>query len=185
MILLEKADVELLYRGTQVHLSLDKKDAAEIVNTVSRLKPGTEYDVEFKERARRSLNANAYHWQLVSKIAEANGISKYEAHNVIMADYGTDWTDEDGKKVYVLMKDDGSYLRKQTEHYRPTDATEDRKGTQYRWMILLKPSHLLTPSEMSALITGTVQEAQSLDIEVRTPDEIARMVATWKEGGYE
>lgn len=179
MVLLEKPDVELLYRGTNVKLVIDKKDAAGVVNALARLKTGVEYDVEFKERARRSLSANAYHWQLVEKIAKALGASKYEVHNRIMQDYGTDWLDEEGKTVYVLMKDDGSYLRRQTEHYRPTDAVEDRKGTPYRWMILLKPSHLMTQAEMSDLIAGTVQEAEALEIETKTPDEIARMVSAW------
>jgi hypothetical protein len=96
-----------------------------------------------------------------------------------MVDYGTDWRDEDGDPVYVLMKDNDKYLRKETEHYRPTDAVENRKGIWYRWFVLLLPSHLMNSKEMSELIDGTVSEAKELGIDTRTPDEIERMKALW------
>ena len=96
-----------------------------------------------------------------------------------MIDYGTDWLDDEGKQVYVLMKDNDKYLRKETEHYRPTDAVEDRKGTLYRWFVLLLPSHLMDSKQMSELIDGTVSEAQELGIDTRTPDEIERMKSLW------
>ena len=97
-----------------------------------------------------------------------------------MIDYGTDWLDAYGQPTYVLMKDDDRYLRKETEHYRPTDAVEDRKGTMYRWFVLLLPSHLMDSKQMSELIDGTVSEAQELGIDTRTPDEIERMKSLWE-----
>ena len=180
MVILEKPTIELLYKGTQVHLSIDKKDAAGVVNTLSRLKPGTEYDVEIKERARRSLNANAYHWVLVGKIAEANGVSNAEVHNQLLCDYGEDWLDKDGKQTLVMMADTDAYRRMETMHYRPTDMVESRGSNKYRWFVLLLPSHLMDKAQMSRLIEGTVSEAKELDIETRTPDEIARLIATWE-----
>ena len=179
MIALEHADFELLYKYTKVKLTLDKKDAPEIVNLFSKMKVGEEYDITIKKRSKRSLNANNYHWQLCEQIAKATKASKYEVHNQLMIDYGTDWLDEEGNHVYVLMKDDDRYLRKETEHYRPTDAVEDRKGTMYRWFVLLMPSHLMDSKQMSELIDGTVSEAQELGIDTRTPDEIERMKSLW------
>lgn len=181
MKFIEKPEIELLYKHTLVKAKLDKKDAELIVKALTHIKPGVEYDIEFKEQGRRSLNANAYHWQLVEKIAKALGISKAEAHNHLMQDYGTDWLDEDGKQQYVLMKDNDSYLRQVTAHYRPTDAVEDRKGTMYRWFVLLLPSHLMNKKQMSNLIDGTVSEAKELEIETKTPDELARIKAMWSE----
>ena len=181
MVILEKPQVELLYKGTQVHLSIDKKDAAGVVNTLGRLKPGVEYDVEIKERARRSLNANAYHWTLVNKIAEANGISNAEVHNQLLCDYGEDWLDASGKQTLVMMADDDSYRRMETTHYRPTDMTETRGNNRFRWFVLLLPSHLMDRKQMSRLVSGTQEEAKQLGIEVRTPDEIAELIAKWEE----
>lgn len=181
MIFTEPPSINLLYKYTEVTAKFDKKDAEQIISKFSNLKPGIEYDIEIKEKSKRSLNANNYHWQLVEKIAQANKISKAECHNLLMQDYGTDWLDSEGKQVYVLMKDNDSYLKMDTMHYRPTDATEDRKGTIYRWFVLLLPSHLMNKKQMSALIDGTVREANELGIETRTPDELARMKALWGE----
>lgn len=179
MIFLEAPNIELLYEKTRVSIAFDKKDAKEIVDTFGKLKTGEEYDISIKKRSKRSLNANNYHWCLCEQIAKAVKSSKYKVHNQLMIEYGTDWLDEEGKQVYVLMKDNDRYLRKETEHYRPTDATEDRKGTMYRWFVLLLPSHLMGTKEMSDLIDGTVSEARELGIDTRTPDEIERMKALW------
>ena len=179
MVIIEKPFIELLYKKTNVSISFDKKDAKQIATLFSGLKIGEEYDITIKKRSKRSLNANNYHWQLCEQIAKALKISKYEAHNQIMKDYGTDWLGDDGKQIYVLMKDDDKYLSKETEHYRPTDATENRNGVLYRWFVLMLPSHLMSTKEMSALIDGTVAEAKELGIETRTPDEIERMKQQW------
>lgn len=180
MIFLDKPNLELLYKGTKCTIWLDKKDAAEIVNTFSGIDTGAEYDITVKKRrGRRSLNANNYHWSLCEQIAKILKTSKYQVHNQLLVDYGTDWLDEDEKTVYALMKDGDWYLRSETTHYRPTDATEDRKGTIYRWFVLLLPSHLMDTAQMSALIDGTVYEAKELGIDTRTPDEIERMKQQW------
>lgn len=183
MVVLERPDIELLYKHTKVSFSFDKKDAKTIVNMFSDLKPGVEYDISVKKRGKRSLNANNYHWSLCEQMSKILKTSKYEVHNQLMIHYGTDWIDEAGDRIYVLMKDNDSYLKKETEHYRPTDATEDRKGKLYRWFVLLLPSHLMNTKEMSELIDGTVSEAKELGIDTRTPDEIERMKALWQGCG--
>lgn len=180
MVFLERPNIELLYKGTKVGIELDKKDAATIVNLFGGVKVGEEYDISIKKKGKRSLNANNYHWMLCEQMAKILKVSKYEVHNQLMIEYGTDWLDESGNQIYVLMKDDDRYLRKETEHYRPTDAVEDRKGKLYRWFALLLPSHLMNAKEMSDLIDGTVSEAKELGIDTRTPDEIERMKALWQ-----
>ena len=181
MIFLEKPQIELLYKGTRIQIRLDKRDAAETVNVFSGITPGEEYDITIKKkRGRRSLNANNYHWTLCEQMAKILQTGKYQIHNQLLIDYGTDWISEDGDRTYVLMKDDYRYLKAETEHYRPTDMTEDRKGTLYRWFVLLLPSHLMDTAQMSALIDGTVSEAKELGIDTRTPDEIERMKALWE-----
>lgn len=179
MIFTEQPNIELLYKQARITLNLDKKDNKTIVDLFSGLKVGEEYDISIKKRGKRSLNANNYHWSLCEKIAKALSTSKYEVHNQLMIDYGTDWLDSNGDHVYALMKDNDAYMRYETTHYRPTDATEDRKGTMYRWFVLLTPSHLMDKKQMSELIDGTVHEAQELGIDTRTPDEIERIKALW------
>lgn len=179
MVFDEKPEIIPGYGETKVVLAVNRKDAHKAFNLFCDIEPNIDYDIEIKKHSKRSINANNYHWTLCEQMARALRTSRFEVHNQLMMDYGIDWKDEQGKRTFVLMKDDDAYLRMQTTHYRPTDATENRKGTIYRWFVLLKPSHLMDSKEMSALIDGTVSEAKELGIETRTPDEIARMKQLW------
>ena len=180
MVFLENPIIEVGIDSAAITFRIDKKGVYDIVDALENIKPNEEYDLTISKRfGKRSLNANSYHWVLCEKMDKKLSTSKYEVHNQLMCDYGTDWLDENGDHVYVLMKDNGSYLRQETMHYRPTDATEDRKGTQYRWFVLLLPSHLMNTQQMSCLIDGTVADAKEMGIEVRTPDEIERMKQLW------
>lgn len=180
MIFLENPSIELDMEGAWIKFRIDKKDAVDIVELLGNIRLGDEYDLTIKKRyGKRSLNANNYHWVLCGKMAKKLRTSIYQVHNQLLCDYGTDWLDEDGKHVYVLMKDTDDYLRSETMHYRPTSAAEDRKGTMYRWFVLLLPSHLMDSEQMSHLIDGTVSEAKELGIVTQTPDEIERMKQLW------
>lgn len=180
MVFLENPVAEFDTESVTLTLRIDKNGLYDIADALKDIRLGEEYDLTISKRfGKRSLNANSYHWVLCEKMAKKLRTSKYEVHNQLMCDYGTDWLDENGDHVYVLMKDNGSYLRQETMHYRPTDATEDRKGTQYRWFVLLLPSHLMNTQQMSCLIDGTVADAKEMGIEVRTPDEIERMKQLW------
>lgn len=180
MVFLEKPDTELLYKETRATLRIDNKDRIELMKILSAILPGEEYELSIKKHSkRRSLNANNYHWTLCEQIAKALRTSKYVVHNQLMIDYGTDWLNKDDERTYVMMRDDDAYLNMKETHYRPTDATEDRKGTLYRWFVLLLPSHLMDTTQMAALIDGTVSEAKELGIDTRTPDEIERIKQLW------
>ena len=180
MKFIENPKIELELDTAKVQFVISRKDAYDILDMFEGLKLGEEYDISIKKRnGRRSLNANAYHWVLCEQIARKLRTSKYQVHNQLLCDYGTDWLDEDGKHIFLLMKDDDKYLRSETMHYRPTSATEDRKGVLYRWFILLLPSHLMDTAQMAALIDGTVSDAKELGINTQTPDEIERMKALW------
>lgn len=179
MIFAEKPEIVPGYKSTKVTLVIDRKDAHKAFNAFCDVEPNVDYDIEIKKHGKRSINANNYHWALCEQMARVLRTSRFEVHNQLLMDYGLDWRDEHGKRTFVLMKDDDSYMKMQTTHYRPTEATEDRKGTVYRWFVLLKPSHLMDSKEMAALIDGTVSEAKELGIETRTPDEITRMKQLW------
>jgi hypothetical protein len=180
MKLLKEPSIFNTFENMQINLCIDKADAVQVATMLDSLKVGEDYEVTVRKKGKRSLNANNYHWLLCERIAKALKISKYEAHNQLMIDYGTDWVDAQGNRSYVLMKDDDRYMRMETTHYRPTDAVEERNGVMYRWFILLLPSHLMNSKEMSVLIDGTVADAKEIGgIDVRTPDEIARMKALW------
>lgn len=180
MIFLENPKIELEYESAMIQIRISKKDAYDILDAFAEVRTGEDYELILKKKyGKRSLNANNYHWVLCEKMAKKLRTSKYQVHNQLLCDYGTDWLDADGKHVYVLMKDNDSYLRSETMHYRPTSAVEDRKGVMYRWFVLMLPSHMMDSAQMAALIDGTVADAKELGIVTQTPDEIERMKALW------
>lgn len=168
---------EVTLQGMKISFVTKQMDVAdEFLRTIT---DGT-YTVEIRKKAaKRSLDANAYHYVLCDKIAQALGTTSQEVHNLLLADYGVLETDGDGKPIFILRKDTDDYLRATDQHLKPTDATEDRKGTTYRWYACLKASRFYDTREMSRLIDGTIEEAKALGIETMTPDEVKEMEGKW------
>lgn len=142
------------------------------------------YDLRIeKKRKKRSLDANAYYFRLARECAAKMDIPLTELHNRNLAHIGIAWTDKDDKKHWVLQIDDDFWIKQEKVHFCPTDKTEDRNGSIYRWFYLLKPSHLFDSKEMSRLIDYVVQDAKELGIETMTPSEIERIKELWKNNG--
>jgi hypothetical protein len=109
MVFLENPKIEIDIESANITLRINKKGMYDIVDALQDVRVGDEYDLTVKKHSNpRSLNANSYHWVLCEKMAKKLRVSKYEVHNQLMADYGTDWLDDDGKHIYIMMKDDGS-----------------------------------------------------------------------------
>lgn len=129
----------------------------------------------------RSLNANAYYWCLLGKLAKALTISTSYCHNVMLRRYGTlELVDE--TPVYLLFPDTDEAQKKvdeaETYHVKPTsNVREGTDGKMYRTYMLLKGSHQFDTAEMAALISGLREECINVGIPVETPDEIANLLS--------
>ncbi len=183
MKLTDQPRIELLYKQTNLIIPFHK-DFTRLLNDflseLGQLDLSKDYVVTIApQKARRTLDANAYYWQLCRKISRETKVPLVELHNRNLAYVGIAWTNEDGKKHWLLQPDNDFWLKQKEIHFSPTDRTEDRKGNIYRWFYLLKPSHEMDKSEMSMLIDSVVEDAKSLGIETLTPDELARLKATW------
>lgn len=133
---------------------------------------------------RRSLDANAYYWQLITKLSEAVGISKDRAHNIILGRYGQ-LERYDGHLVYVVIPDtpEGAEraMEADTYHIKPTaEVQEGADGIMFRTYKMLRGSSTYDTEEMAALIDGLVSECRQLGIETMTPDQIAEMMAAYE-----
>lgn len=135
---------------------------------------------EVKEhKEKRSLNANAYFHVLVGKIADCMKISHSEAHNNLIAEYG--FLDED--LPTVILDDEIEWNKLQNIHLRPTSHTKVLdNGKLYRIYYVMRGSHTYDTREMSRLIQGTVDEAKALGIETLNPEELNRLIETYKGG---
>lgn len=131
---------------------------------------GADLSVEIrKERKRRSLDANAYYWALLSKLAESLGVSKTYMHNSILRRYGQ-IEQIGGQAVYVVIPDTESARKEVDEaqiyHLRPTSQVKEGKGgVMYRTYMMLKGSSAYDTKEMSVLIDGLVSECREVGIE--------------------
>lgn len=137
-----------------------------------------------KYRKNRSLEANRYYWELCVGIAEKLGISKTEAHNILLADYGQQRITEDGAFDWVVKSPSFNWTKSIVEHYKPAGQTITTEDGEYPLYWVIRGSHTYDTAEMSRLIDGAIHEAEQLSIDPRTPDEIAEMMALYREAGY-
>lgn len=137
--------------------------------------------IELKEyRKRRSLDANAYYWVLIGKLAKVMERSTDEVHNMMLAKYGQREV-YDGQLVYIVIPDTEEASEKAIKatgyHIAMTD--EVKEGTDhkmYRTYHLLRGSSTYDTSEMARLIKGVQDECREIGIpeaEIATPDEKA------------
>lgn len=134
-------------------------------------------------RKKRSLDANAYYWQLVGKLADKLQVSRPYIHNQMLRRYG-ELEELDGKQVYVVLPDseDGARLADEAEtfHIKPTSEIKTgADGMTYRTYKMLRGSHTYDTKEMSVLINGLIGECREQDIEILTPDQVAEMIAAY------
>lgn len=126
---------------------------------------------EIKEhRQKRSLNANAYAWVLIGKIADVLRTSKEDVYLNMLKHYGQ------SEMVSVLSSID---VRGYFKYFEEV-ATVTLEGKQFTHYRVFKGSSEYDTREMSILIDGIVYEAKNLDIETMTPDELTRMKEMWK-----
>lgn len=141
---------------------------------------GKDLDLDLKpHREKRSLDANAYYYVLLSKMAEKLQTSVNELHNMTLSRYGYPEIYENALVTMALRADidpnrlEGIHL-KSTGH-----ITTNSKGTDFMNYIVMRGSHTFNTLEMSHLIDGVISEAKELGIDTITPAEKERMMALW------
>lgn len=126
-------------------------------------------------REKRSLDANAYFHVLVGKIAEALTISKAKAKNVLICKYGQPQLLPDGNiMIYKTNAPAEFMLEQESIHCIPVKYLDD--ATFYK---IYRGSSTYDTKEMALLIDGTVADAQELNIQTATPNEIRMMKERW------
>lgn len=136
-------------------------------------------------RKKRSLDANAYYWVLITKLAEALHISKPRCHNLMLRRYGQNLM-IDGAGVYIRIPDtekaEETALEASEYHIRPTsEVVSGNQGVNYRTYVMLKGLHQYDTAEMSQLIDGLVEECKAMGIETLTPEELAQMMEAYEQ----
>lgn len=172
--------VETVGKMTGVSRSLDGKNiiltfevdgsAARQIESIRNLDKLRIRAVKYKEK--RSLDANAYAWALMTKIADAVSSSKDEIYEEMLQKYGYCYEDDNGFIVgtFPVRVD----VNKIDGHWKFF------KGNgKFNSYLMIKGSSEYDTAEMAHFIDRIVDEAKELGIETATPEEIERMKATW------
>lgn len=130
-----------------------------------------------KNRKRRSLDANAYAWVLIDKLAERTNIPKTEIYRKAVMDIG-------GVSEVVCTK-------KEAIDHLKAGWIQNGLG----WQVVTFPSKVdgcinaimyfgsssYDTKQMSDLLSGLIQECETQGIPTATPDEVAEKLSLWAE----
>jgi len=135
-------------------------------------------------RDKRSLDANAYYWVLITKLGDKLNLSKPHLHNILLRRYGQPEV-IDGKMIYLVLPDTDQGARKadeaETYHIKPTSEIKTgRNGERFRTYVMLRGSSTYNTEEMAHLIDGLVSECKEVGIETATPEELSRMLELYE-----
>lgn len=129
-----------------------------------------EQQFEIKEhKEKRSLNANAYAWKLITEIANIMRKSKEEIYLQMLIDYGQ----REMVSIFSSINPKGYF-----KYYQEAGKSilNNKEFTHY---YIYKGTSEYNTKEMSIFIDGVVQEAQQLDIETKTPTQLEELKRMW------
>lgn len=127
-----------------------------------------------KHREKRSLDANAYAWVLMQKIAEAVDSDKWSVYLRCLQDYSREFT-------HVIVKENA--VERMKELYRTcVDLGEVTvNGQTGHQLQVFYGSSTFDTKAMSVFIDGIVRECKELGIETLPLAELERMKGTWNQ----
>lgn len=165
-------DLTLTRDGNQI-VSLELK--ADFTERFDSLKDG-DVNVEIKKyRPRRSLDANAYCWVLIHKLAEALSMDPADVYRHAIREIGG------VSKIICVSEDDAETVARCWSSRGigwQTEQMPSKLPGCVNLMLWLGSSEYDT-KQMSSLIDAIIQDCQSVGIETDTPDEIARIKSLW------
>lgn len=129
-------------------------------------------------RAKRSLNANAYYWVLISKLSKRVNVSNQELHNIMLCRCSFyEYVDDELFMVVLPDTDEADAKIRNSDYYhlKPTsDVRQGRDGKMYRTYIMLRGSSSYNTEEMARLIDELIvccKEAGIPDSDIASPEE--------------
>lgn len=143
-----------------------------LIDNYYKLKDKENLDITIKQhREKRSLDANAYCWVLLQKLAEVLKTDKDSLYEDMICKYGV--------FTHIVVKP--SMVERVKEEWRAVrelgEVTINGKtGIQLQCYF---GSSTYNTKEMSVLIDGIVNECKDQGIETLTPEEIADMKRKW------
>lgn len=149
----------------------------EIKDTLDIL-DGNEYELILKRsRHKRSLDANAYAWTLIDKIAEATRQPKTDVYRHFIKDVGGN------SDTYCMLEKAVDRFCEvwQAQGLGWITETTESKLPNCKTVIAYFGSSSYDTSQMSRFIDLIIDEAKELNIETKTPQELELLIERWGE----
>lgn len=160
----------------EITFTLKSHPRAEIDHLIEVLNNDKDLSIEAKQfRQKRSLDANAYLWVLVSKMADVLRTSKEELYIEMLKRYG-----QREEKLLSVVADAVDMIYRATNNHCCEVGESELNGKLFKHLAILIGSSQYDTKSMSILIDGVVSEAKELGIETMTPKELAMLKENWK-----
>lgn len=156
-----------------ITLSLVKKqDISKLKSVIENKKM---LSVEIKQhRKRRSLDANAYAWVLMSKMADVLRTSKEEIYLQMLKRYG-----QREKELISVIAEGLETIKRATDNHCIEVGESELNGKVFKHLAILIGSSKYDSREMAILIDGIISECKELGINTITENEKAEMLSKW------
>ena len=136
------------------------------------------YNLEIKEyRKKRSLDANAYAWVLINKLADALRITPKEIYRQAIQNVGGNY------EILPIKVDAAEHFKQVWEAQGlgwPCVDMGKSKVDGYRNLRAYYGSSTYSTTQMAQLIDILLQDCRALDIEVKSEEEIASIMGAWQ-----
>ena len=158
----------------KISLLLDTND----MNTVEELKNENKLNLELKKhRQKRSLDANAYMWVLISELQEKLNVPKDIIYKDAIKNIG----------VYEVIPVKNEAVDRFIDAWKHNGLgwvceTTKSKLEGFTNILAYYGSSTYNTTEMSRLIDLIVQECQQIGIETKPKEEIESLLASWESG---
>lgn len=167
--------MDLIGGGVNITLSTDKS----ILPEYQKMKELEKLDIKIvKFRKKRSLDANAYSWVLIGKMAGVLRTDNDSVYIDMLRKYGQTAIDADGNAVIITLKSKVDISTIKGIYYAQigTGFINGIECTNYR---LIQGQSTYDTVEMARFIDGIVSECKELEIETVSPNEIREMKERW------
>ena len=137
---------------------------------------GKDVNIEIKKQAKhRSLDANAYCWVLIDKIAEKTGLRKVDVYRHAIKEIG-------GVSDVICVQDKAVDRLREGWEKNGIGWQTDTMGSKVegcKKVVLYYGSSVYDSKQMAQLIDSLIQDAESLGIPTLTDEQAARLVNRW------
>lgn len=135
-----------------------------------------EYEIRPK-KSHRSLDANAYAWVLIDKLAAATGLTKTEVYRNAVRDVG-------GNMDVVCVKATAAPALRKIWESRGIGWQTDEEISKITGCVnvtLYSGTSVFNTAQMSRLIDNLIQDAKSVGIETMPQEELQAMLGRWEK----